>query len=59
MPHHRRALDDRHSLAPASRFLTADVLGVLDVEELTPPRPDIPAYAGAARVRVDLDGLWH
>jgi len=58
MPHYRRARDDRHSLAPASRFLTAEVLGVLDVEELPPPRPDAPAYSGAKAVRVDLDGLW-
>jgi DNA helicase-2/ATP-dependent DNA helicase PcrA len=58
MPHHRRARDDRHSLAPASRFLTGDVLGLLEVEELTPGRPTAPAYPGEATVRVDLDGLW-
>jgi len=59
MPHHRRARDDRHSLAPASRFLTADVLGVLDIEELTPARPAAPVFSGRAAVRVDLDRLWH
>ncbi|MGP8059226.1 MAG: ATP-dependent helicase [Acidimicrobiales bacterium] len=58
MPHHRRAADDRHSLATASRFLTGEVLGTLDVEELTPARPPAPASVGRAVVGVDLDDLW-
>ena len=59
MPHHRRAGDDRHSLAPASRFFTPTVLGALDVREQTParvPRPAVPV--GGAPIRVDLDPLW-
>ena len=39
MPHHRRGRNDRHSLAPASRFLDEPVLSALDVQELTPARP--------------------
>jgi DNA helicase-2/ATP-dependent DNA helicase PcrA len=58
MPHRRRALDDRHSLAPASRFLDEAALGMLDIEEQTPDRPKAPAYSGSARVTVELDGLW-
>jgi DNA helicase-2/ATP-dependent DNA helicase PcrA len=33
MPHHRRARDDRHSYAPASRFLTDEVLATAEVVE--------------------------
>jgi DNA helicase-2/ATP-dependent DNA helicase PcrA len=59
MPYHRRARDDRHSLAPASRFLTGDVLSVLDVQEQAPARPRVPAAAMAhGPIRVDLDHLW-
>ena len=41
MPHHRRARDDRHSLAPASRFLDALAAGLVAVEEAVPPRPSV------------------
>ena len=41
MPHHRRARDDRHSLAPASRFLDALAPGLVAVEEAVPPRPSV------------------
>jgi DNA helicase-2/ATP-dependent DNA helicase PcrA len=59
MPYHRRTRDDRHSLAPASRFLTGDVLSVLDVQEQAPARPRVPAVAMAhGPIRVDLDHLW-
>jgi DNA helicase-2/ATP-dependent DNA helicase PcrA len=44
MPHHRRGRDDRHSYAPASRFLTEDVLATTDVMEI--PRP-VPAFSAA------------
>jgi DNA helicase II / ATP-dependent DNA helicase PcrA len=45
MPHHRRARDDRHSYAPASRFLTDDVLATAELVEI--PRP-VPASNAAA-----------
>jgi DNA helicase-2/ATP-dependent DNA helicase PcrA len=44
MPHHRRARDDRHSYAPASRFLTDEVLATADVVQI--PRP-VPAFSAA------------
>ena len=47
MPHHRRARDDRHSYAPASRFLTEDVLAVADVVE-------IPRSTAARGAPIDL-----
>jgi DNA helicase-2/ATP-dependent DNA helicase PcrA len=37
MPHHRRGRDDRHSYAPASRFLTDEVLASVDVVETARP----------------------
>lgn len=59
MPHHRRSRDDRHSLAPASRFLEDDVLSALDIQELAPARPRSSSVAGAHSViKVDLDHLW-
>ncbi len=58
MPHHRRSRLDRHSLAPASRFLDEAVLGVLDVQEDVPARPRADAVAVGANVRVNLDALW-
>ena len=58
MPHHRRAADDRHSLAPASRFLDADALGALDVRELAVRRPPMAVAAASAPLEVDLGALW-
>ncbi len=64
MPHHRRGRDDRHSLAPASRFLDEPVLSALRVEEHRPARPRVGAGVSAgspgrpAPVSVDLDALW-
>ena len=59
MPHHRRSRDDRHSLAPASRFLEDDVLSALDIQELAPARPRSGSVAGAhSAITVDLDHLW-
>ena len=58
MPHHRRARDDRHSYAPASRFLdrAADLCERI---ERAPARAAIPAGPGAARVALPaLDELW-
>ena len=51
--------DDRHSLAPASRFLEDDVLSALDIQELAPARPRSGSVAGAhSAITVDLDHLW-
>ena len=59
MPHRRRALDDRHSFAPASRFLDEAALATLDVVEDPLPRPRTEP-APARRVAMpDLDALWH
>lgn len=62
MPHHRHARDDRHSMAPISRFLDADALDAVEVVDLTPPRPAAgagPAGRSAARVALpDLADLW-
>jgi DNA helicase-2/ATP-dependent DNA helicase PcrA len=55
MPHHRHARDDRHSMAPISRFLDDTALDTVEVVDLTPPRP-APTPA-AARTRVDLPDL--
>ena len=59
MPHHRRAHDDKHSYAPASRFLDDVALAAMDIRE---DRPSVPATrAPASTVRValpTLDELW-
>jgi DNA helicase-2/ATP-dependent DNA helicase PcrA len=58
MPHHRRGRDDRHSLAPQSRFLTPAATALMDVHQ--PPAPARTAVAaGPARVALPtLDGLF-
>ena len=59
MPHHRHARDDRHSIAPISRFLDDAALDTLDVVDLTPPRPAPVRPQTSARVKLpDLDELW-
>jgi DNA helicase-2/ATP-dependent DNA helicase PcrA len=59
MPIHRRAHNDRHCLAPASRFLSDEVLSALDIQELAPPRPRAAGIEAAhATITVDLDHLW-
>jgi DNA helicase-2/ATP-dependent DNA helicase PcrA len=59
MPHHRRAQDDRHSYAPASRFLDEAALAVLDIREDRPAIPAMRAPATTARVALPtLDELW-
>jgi DNA helicase-2/ATP-dependent DNA helicase PcrA len=60
MPHHRRARDDKHSYAPASRFLDDAALATMDVHE---DRPSVPAartpVSAAVRVALPtLDDLW-
>jgi DNA helicase-2/ATP-dependent DNA helicase PcrA len=46
LPHHRHARDDRHSYAPASRFLTPEALAAMDVIEA--PRAQSPAAVSGA-----------
>ncbi len=59
MPHHRRAHDDRHSLAPASRFLTDEALATLDIHDTSVrPAPDVAAKAAARVALPSLDELW-
>jgi DNA helicase-2/ATP-dependent DNA helicase PcrA len=64
MPHHRHARDDRHSMAPISRFLDDEALDAVEVVDLTPPRPAAGAdpaglAARTARVKLpDLADLW-
>jgi DNA helicase-2/ATP-dependent DNA helicase PcrA len=59
MPVHRRAHNDRHCLAPASRFLSQEVLSALDIQEVTPARSfAVGAAAAYPTITVDLDHLW-
>ncbi len=57
MPHHRRALDDRHSFALASRFLDDDALATMDIHEDRPAAASPAASAAPASVRVSLPSL--
>ena len=60
MPHRRRALDDRHSVAPASRFIDR-VAAACDTEERVPARAVAGTAAGQGPARValpDLDELF-
>jgi len=59
MPHHRAAHDDKHSYAPASRFLGADAMRTLEVHEAAIVRPSTPRSPTSARVTMPtLDELW-
>ncbi|MDA8290475.1 MAG: ATP-dependent helicase [Actinomycetota bacterium] len=68
MPHHRRATDDRHVLAPPSRWIDEGLLALLGVrDEPGPrerdslfPRRDVPGAAArpAVAAALDLGGLW-
>jgi DNA helicase-2/ATP-dependent DNA helicase PcrA len=59
MPHQRYSGSDRHSLAPASRFLTDAALAALDIVEATPPEPPPRRTLTTARVAIPtLDDLW-
>lgn len=60
MPYQRRGAGDRHCLAPASRFLTPEVVSSLEVREEARTRPAVAAVgAGRGAITVDLDHLWH
>jgi hypothetical protein len=74
MPHHRRSRNDRHSYAPASRFLDRDLLATVELAEQVPARltaglgaigglvenqaGEATVSVGAASVAADLDSLW-
>ncbi|MCU1488717.1 MAG: UvrD/REP helicase [Acidimicrobiaceae bacterium] len=70
MPHHRRAADDRHSLAQHSRWLDDTLLALVSVREqppankrITPPQIDLQtgeilARRGAVAAALELDALW-
>ncbi len=57
MPHHRHARDDRHSLAPLSRFLDERVRSTLEVTEER-QRDFKVASSPCEKVTVNLDALW-
>ncbi|MDT4920222.1 MAG: ATP-dependent helicase UvrD/PcrA [Pseudonocardiales bacterium] len=59
MPHHRYGRDDRHSYAPASRFLTDEAVATMDVVQL--PRPGRAlelAATGGPIAAPELDALF-
>ena len=59
MPHQRYSHSDKHSLAPASRFLTDGALATLDICEADPPAPPPRRALTTARVALPtLDDLW-
>ncbi len=63
MPHHRRGRDDRHSFAPASRFLDDALHGLVEVEEdraVSPSAFSPLGATGASAVarEVDLDAFF-
>ena len=59
MPHHRYARDDRHSYAPASRFLTDDAVANAEVVQLPRPTPAVElAPAGGPARAPELDALF-
>ena len=57
LPYHRHAGDDRHGLAPISRFVDDALRAVVRVEEVGPSRPLLETPV-TGPVVVDLDGLW-
>ena len=59
MPHQRYSGSDRHSLAPASRFVTDEALPTVDITEAAPPSPRPRRTLTTARVALPtLDDLW-
>ena len=59
MPHQRYSGSDRHSLAPASRFVTDAALATVDITEAAPPSPRPRRTLTTARVALPtLDDLW-
>jgi DNA helicase-2/ATP-dependent DNA helicase PcrA len=59
MPHQRHTGSDRHSIAPASRFLTDQALATLDIQESRRPTPLVRERPTTARIALPtLDDLW-
>jgi DNA helicase-2/ATP-dependent DNA helicase PcrA len=59
MPHQRHTGSDKHSLAPASRFLTDDALATLDIQESHPTKARVTEPSGVTRIALPtLDDLW-
>jgi DNA helicase II / ATP-dependent DNA helicase PcrA len=59
MPHHRRAHDDKHSYAPASRFLDDAALAAMEIREDRPSNAAARTPASTARIALPtLDELW-
>ncbi|HEU5267602.1 MAG TPA: ATP-dependent helicase [Jatrophihabitans sp.] len=59
IPIHRYTGSDRHTLAPASRFLTEPALDALEIVEPAPPPPPPRPAPTTARVAIPtLDDLW-
>jgi DNA helicase-2/ATP-dependent DNA helicase PcrA len=60
MPHHRRAHDDKHSYAAASRFLNDATLAAMEIRDDRPSHAAIrtPASTGARVALPALDELW-
>jgi hypothetical protein len=59
MPHQRHTTSDRHSLAPATRFLTDAALTTLDITESAPAALRPQHEPTAARLALPtLDDLW-
>jgi DNA helicase-2/ATP-dependent DNA helicase PcrA len=57
--HHRTARDDRHSLAPLTRFLDGGALAACEIAEAAPHEPVIPRIGSlAAVVDGELEELW-
>ena len=57
MPHQPYSGSDRHSLAPASPFLTEHALATLTIREADPPAPPARRTFTIARVAPPLDDL--
>jgi DNA helicase-2/ATP-dependent DNA helicase PcrA len=58
MPHHRRTYGDKHSYAPASRFLTDEVCAAFEIVDSTPIRRTLPVSGATRVVLPTLDELW-
>lgn len=58
MPYHRHGEDDRHGYAQLSRFLGAELSGLLGTIEEATPGPSLPEAPAAGHVEVDLSSLW-
>jgi DNA helicase II / ATP-dependent DNA helicase PcrA len=59
MPHHRHARDDRHSYAPASRFLTDAAVATADIVQVPRPAPTLELAPAGGPVPVpSLDALF-